>query len=131
MTTTSSRQTPFTLVAGLSVAGTADGSLYWDDGEQIKLSDYLAVTYTCSYSYSTFAGKFEANIVSNAYADASTYALNTVVILGPSLNTISSAQMFTSAGAVTIPSTSIKCETNRLTFSGLDLTINMKFSITW
>ena len=47
MTTSVARTTPFDLVAALCPDGQAQGSLFWDDGEQIDLSSYVGVIHFC------------------------------------------------------------------------------------
>jgi alpha-glucosidase (family GH31 glycosyl hydrolase) len=43
MTTTAGRETPFTLYIALNRQGEAKGHLFWDDGEQLELINYLEV----------------------------------------------------------------------------------------
>lgn len=45
MTVAASSNTPYTLLAALATDGSASGSLFMDDGEQIELSVYLKMTY--------------------------------------------------------------------------------------
>lgn len=45
MTTTLARRTPFSLVAAICPYGKAFGKLFWDDGEQVELRNFITADY--------------------------------------------------------------------------------------
>mmetsp|Transcript_34373 Transcript_34373/g.75764 ORF Transcript_34373/g.75764 Transcript_34373/m.75764 type:complete len:898 (+) Transcript_34373:22-2715(+) len=78
MTTTAGRLTPFTLLAALCPQGGAYGELYWDDGEQVELTNYLSVSYKVATSPQ--GGSLTATVTHSTYTH--TPSLHTIVVMG-------------------------------------------------
>ena len=51
MTTTLGRVTPFTLLVALCPGGKAFGNLFWDDGEQLSLDNFLYLSFEAHLNY--------------------------------------------------------------------------------
>jgi len=79
LTTTAGRQTPFTLLAALCPKGKAYGSLFWDDGEQVKLSAYLSVSYVAQFVDGT--GSFTSVVSNSNYAGADSNVVQTITVM--------------------------------------------------
>jgi alpha-glucosidase (family GH31 glycosyl hydrolase) len=79
MTTTAGRQTPFTLLTALCPGGKAFGSLFWDDGEQVALSQYLSVSYSAEIVDG--AGSFTGIVSANSYAAAQDNIVQTITVM--------------------------------------------------
>lgn len=80
MTTTLSRQTPFTLVVALCPGGKAYGSLYWDAGEDITVADSLSVDFVAETGDSNYV----SGVVSKMgdISDFTSLSITTVVVTG-------------------------------------------------
>jgi hypothetical protein len=134
MTTVSARATPFTLLVALDNKNVAAGSLFWDDGEQIDLHQYLE----CGYHASLGAN---SGIVKNTdlhrhatYDDASTYLLDTIHVLGSQLGKPKAVRMVVNGNVLADKSVSINVISDAwLEFQivGFDLTIADEFELRW
>lgn len=81
MTTTESRKTPFTLLAALCSKDMAKGSLFWDDGEQIKLDKYLSISYMTQIADGK--GTFTSTVDTNTFGDsADDLSVQTIKVMG-------------------------------------------------
>jgi alpha-D-xyloside xylohydrolase len=94
-TTAVSRQTPFTLLISLSHdvrnvsdtvrnVYTADGYLFWDDGEQLTYdaNGYLQIQYRSHVSSFSRSGSITNTFMSNSYAGADSLYIDTIVVNG-------------------------------------------------
>mmetsp|Transcript_2439 Transcript_2439/g.2533 ORF Transcript_2439/g.2533 Transcript_2439/m.2533 type:complete len:936 (+) Transcript_2439:46-2853(+) len=84
MTTTAGRNTPFTLVVALCPKNGAKGGLFWDDGEQIEITNYLNVKLQASID-SRGKGKLTSQVITDTYADAKNSIVGRVVVTGKGL----------------------------------------------
>ena len=84
MTTVASRKTPFTLLVALSPVGSANGDLFYDDGEQISVSENSLI---CSYSASVSAssGTVTGVVSTSTYAEALTLEVEAIQIMSSSV----------------------------------------------
>lgn len=134
MTTTAGRLTPFTLLAALSTSGSASGSLFWDDGEQIDLDYYLTVSYTVSSSSSSTSssGSITAVIDSNTYSAASSSMLQTITVMGTS-SQFSTTPLVVNLNGNTLDSNQISYDESKhsITFTNLNLSITDVFTLNW
>lgn len=131
VTTSATRETPFTLVSALDGGGAATGSLFWDDGEQVDLVNSLVATYTLKLS-SPSAGTLTADIVTSTYADAALRYIETVEVLAPQ-GAISAPSAVFLNGVVAPSSVSITFNTEKssLVVTGLSLKLTDAFVLTW
>ena len=79
MTTTEAKTTPFTLTVALDTEGSAAGSLYMDDGEQITLSDYSEVEWLVTTTSGMIT--LTSTVLSDLYS-CTTCTLGSVQVLG-------------------------------------------------
>jgi alpha-glucosidase (family GH31 glycosyl hydrolase) len=91
MTTTEARKTPFTLLTALCPYGKAWGKLFYDDGEEISLENYLSVSYDANGSGSS--GSFRATIDHNTYIPSRKIPVEAITIMGKDLLPPSSATL--------------------------------------
>lgn len=105
MTTTAARATPFTLAVFLCPLGNAKGTLFWDDGEQVAIQNYLVADYVAHGTGST--GSVSTSSVQSSYDEASSFIIDTIEVFGPNMSC-------PSASAVTLNAQpfegSVKCE---------------------
>jgi hypothetical protein len=127
LTTTAARQTPFNFLTALNPSGTSAGQLFWDDGEQIDVKNYLFVDYAATYSNNK--GTFTATVKHDSYTDASKYLVGTVTVLGKSLVSPSSATLTYSGGSRS--NLSIKLVNGYISISNINLAVNTPFTLTW
>ncbi|CAE7353798.1 Gaa, partial [Symbiodinium microadriaticum] len=126
MTTTVGRASPFTLVAALDSAGTASGQLFWDDGEQITITDYLEVTYSAQVAGAM--GSLSATLQTASYADASSLSITSVQVLGASAQPTSVILNGTPLDDVQI---SFDADKGSLVFASLAIKLTDAFELTW
>eukprot|EP01039_Chlorochromonas_danica_P004765 gene4765-5225_t len=128
LTTTSGRATPFTLVVALCPGGKANGNLFWDDGEQVEVTNYLTVSYHAETSSSS-SGVFTGEVENNSYDQSSTYTVQEIVVLGIDLSAPSTATL----NGVALESNQIVFDSARasLRFSGLSLKLSDSFKLLW
>ena len=74
MTTTESRLTNISLLVPLSHDGAASGTLFWDDGEQMELRNYLSAEYGCKITGASTANNyvFEGSVDASVLHDSLT-----------------------------------------------------------
>jgi hypothetical protein len=84
MTTTAGRMTPFTILVALSPEGTAAGNLYWDDGEQLSMSQYINISYTAYKEVTTVGTSLcvYIEVMHNSYPDSGNYIYGTLTVMG-------------------------------------------------
>lgn len=136
MTTTAARATPFSLLVALCQKGHARGGLFWDDGEQVEVEQYLSVSYSAMGSGST--GSVSSTVSVDTYSGARDLKLDTIVVMGPDMPCPSSATL---NGVSLSMSTSFICERSastdssitrsRLTFNHLGLQLSEPFTLLW
>ena len=128
MTTTAGRLTPFTLVAALCPGGQAFGSLFWDDGEQIAIEQFLSVSYN-AVATSSSAGSFTGTITADSYDGARSLPVQQIVILGKGLSAPKAASL--NGVPLTAAQIGFDASTGAVTFSTLGLALNDAISLTW
>lgn len=126
MTTTAGRQTPFTFFVALCAKGGAEGSLFWDDGEQVELQNYLHASYKASASAS--AGSFVASIDHNNYSSAN-LPIQDIVVVGRDLQSPSAATL--NGVPLTATQFSFDSFSGALTFKNLNVKINDEINLQW
>jgi alpha-glucosidase (family GH31 glycosyl hydrolase) len=126
LTTTAGRQTPFTFFVALCSKGGAYGSLFWDDGEQVDLQNYLHASYKVSASMNS--GSFVATIDHNNYS-AATLPVQDIVIVGRDLQVPTSATL----NGVALSASQFEFDSSRgsLTFKNLSIKINDQVNLQW
>ena len=130
MTTTISRQTPFTYLIAFNELNTAEGSLFWDDGEQMELTNYITVQMKASYDSDAGHGVFTAIPTKNTWKDgAENYKVGKVVIMNP--NTKLPRRILLNKRFVPLDSWDYNILTKTLTVENVDLTIAAKLELTW
>jgi alpha-glucosidase (family GH31 glycosyl hydrolase) len=131
MTTTLARKSPFTLLVALCPYNKAFGSLFWDDGEQIELTNNLQTEFKAVVTDST-SGSLTATVVENTYADAANLSVNTVVVLSQS--SLACPTSVNINGAVASEAVTV-CVTveggSQITFSNLGIKLSDSFTLTW
>lgn len=127
LTTTASRQTPFTLLTVLCPGGKAFGSLFWDDGEQIDVQYYLKASYKAETTGS--AGTFTTTIEHNNYPAAGSLPVQDIVIVGPALSTPTVATL--NGVALTSSQFSFDSTRHSITFKNLNLKVNDEVNLSW
>lgn len=128
VTTSAGRTTPFTLLNALNKSGEASGHLFWDDGEQIELSNSLQTRYSVQASGSS--GSLTCEVDVSNYNDASSLIIDTVEILGaPSqLSTPSAVRV---NGAVVEASITYNADKSSITISSLSIKLTDSFTLSW
>lgn len=128
VTTSAGRTTPFTLLNALNKAGEASGHLFWDDGEQIELTNSLQTQYAIQASGSS--GTLTCQVDVSNYSEANSLIIDTVEILGaPSqLSTPSKVLL----NGVTVAAT-VTYDANKssLTISSLSIKLTDSFTLSW
>jgi len=131
LTTTASRATPFSLLVALSPAGTASGSLFWDDGEQIELTEYLSVSYSAVYardSLGVYAGSVTVTVTQNSFPSASSFTLNSIQVLGVGLSAPHSPEVtVVGGGSTAVTDVVVGADGGSLTFNSLKLGLDESF----
>jgi alpha-glucosidase len=127
LTTVAARQTPFTLLVAICPHGKAIGSLYWDDGEQIELTNYLTINYEASYLNNK--GTFTATVTHNSYTNANTYQVGSIVVMAPSMIQPTSITL----GGVSVPLSQATYNSAKksLEFTGLNVALSSDITLEW
>jgi alpha-glucosidase len=127
MTTTESRKTPFTLTVALCEKGKAFGELYYDDGEQVSVKEYVYVSYAASNN--SLKNAVNANTFPKGWSpqDGSSTKIGKIQILGKDL---------AAPKAVTLNGQTVDCtfdsDKKLLTISGiLGLDIRDNLDLHW
>ena len=134
MTTTAARETPFTLLVALCPGGKAWGSLFWDDGEQIEIKEYINVEFAAdtSSSASPSAGVFTATataVASSVHAPKDIPDVDDVVVLGKGLQQPKAATL--NGSVLSASQITFDAAAGRITFSGLALKLNENIDLKW
>jgi alpha-glucosidase (family GH31 glycosyl hydrolase) len=128
MTTTAGRQTPFTLLTALCPGGKAFGSLFWDDGEQVALSQYLSVSYSAEIVDG--AGSFTGIVSANSYAAAQDNIVQTITVRWTSaLAAPTSATL--NNNALASSQIVFSDDKNSVSFVNLNLKLTDSINLTW
>lgn len=132
MTTALARTTPFTLLVALCPGGKSYGSLYWDNGEDVTVKDYLTVAYTTETSLEAGDDLNYISGIVSTHGDISAFnmlKISTIIVTSSSLAAPSNIMV----GTKNLSTNSIVYDkTNHiLTLSDLDLAITEDFKITW
>lgn len=123
LTTVAGRLTPFTLLVALATDGTAQGELFYDDGEQIELSNNLRVSYSAS------AGSLSGVVSEATYSGAATLEVEAVIVMG--------TEAFTTAPTVTLNGQAVSAAQVQMDGATLTVTldgallINSDFTLSW
>jgi hypothetical protein len=131
MTTTQGRETPFTLLVALCPVGQANGSLFWDDGEQIDLDHFITASYVAdvvgSEGYITAEASASDEDTAQKYEDRT---INSIVVLGLNLAMPRTGATLNGKPLLNenIALDSIK---GSLTFSDISLPIGESFKLVW
>jgi alpha-glucosidase (family GH31 glycosyl hydrolase) len=128
LTTTAGRQTPFTLVTALCPKGKAHGSLFWDDGEQVALTQYLSVSYFAEIVDG--AGSFTSTVENDSFPTAKESKVQVITVMWTSA--LGAPRTASLNGQVLAPSqVSIDRVKHTLSFVDLDLSLNAEIRLTW
>lgn len=95
MTTAVSRASNFSLLTALDGSNKATGSMYWDNGDQLELKNYIQSAFDCSIkSDGSGAGSFQITVNHDSFsssesepADVSPLFLRELVIVGKEIFT--------------------------------------------
>jgi len=128
MTTTAGRKTPFTLLTALCPGGKAYGSLFWDDGEQVSLSEYLSVSYSAEIVDG--AGSFTGVVSSNSYAGAEENIVQTITVMWTSALTAPTSATLNN-NALTSAQIVFSDDKNSVSFINLNLKLTDSINLTW
>lgn len=128
VTTTAGRTTPFTLLNALDKAGEASGHLFWDDGEQIELTNSLQTRYTVQASGSS--GSLTGEVDVSNYSGASSLLIDTVEILGEPAKLSAPSTVYVNGVAVPA-SINYNAEKSSLTISSLTIKLTEAFTLSW
>ena len=127
LTTVAARETPFTLIVALCPGGMAEGKLFFDDGEQVEIKEYLQMSYEASYS--SGKGTFTAKPVANTYKAANDFKVNKIVIVGKNIIAPKSAMI---SGVQLESSQYVYDNTIKsLSFVNLGISVSHAISLEW
>jgi alpha-glucosidase (family GH31 glycosyl hydrolase) len=129
MTTTEGRATPFTLLGALDQSGAATGSLFWDNGVQIAVEEFLQVSY--SMQAVGAAGSLVATVKTSTYAEASALTISTVQVMGGSAALSAPSSVLLNGVPVSGAKIAFSAETGAITFSSLGIKLTDAFELTW
>jgi alpha-D-xyloside xylohydrolase len=129
MTTTAARQTGFTLLVALCPGGKAYGQLFWDDGEQVTIDQYVLVNYEAAVSNGN--GNVSGTVAYNTYMAAKDYKIKAVQVLGTSSQLKQPVSATVNGKAMMLTGVSFDSARSSLMFSGLDLSLSEALSLTW
>jgi len=127
LTTEAARKSPFTLIVAFCQDGMAEGKLFWDDGEQVEIKEYLQMSYEASYS----AGKgvFTTKPVANTFSSANDYKVNKIIFIGKNIAVPQSAMI----GGVQLESSQYVYdnEIKSLSFLNLGISVSHAINLQW
>ena len=126
LTTTAGRQTPFTFLVALSSSGKAAGDLFWDDGEQIALTQYLTLNFEAVTTVS--GGSFTAKVANNSYGSAN--KVGSVVVMGKDTLQVPT-KVLVNGIEVSLSQVVFDATKKTLSFINLDLSLNQDLTVTW
>ena len=127
LTTVAARETPFTLIVALCPGGMAEGKLFWDDGEQVEIKEYLQMSYEASYS--SGKGTFTAKPIYNTYKDSSSWKINKIIFIGKNIQVPTNAMI----SGVNLQSSQFIYDNDikSLTFVDLGIPLSHTISLEW
>jgi len=128
MTTAAARQTPFTFLVALCPKNKAEGSLFWDDGEQIELQQYLTADLFAEIV--SGQGSFTTTVSHNSYSAADSYQVGTVVVLSPNL-TAAPTSVTLNGATFNIENVAFDAAKKSLTFSNVNLSLAKNIVLNW
>ena len=129
MTTTEGRATPFTLLAALDGTGAAAGELYWDDGEQIAISQFLDVSYSVQATGST--GTVTATVRTSSYEDASSLSVDTVEVMGGPSGLSQPSTVLLNGVPLQGAQITFNADKGSIVLSSLAIKVTDAFELTW
>ena len=128
MTTSVGRTTPFTILNALNSNGEATGHLFWDDGEQIELTNSLQTKYTIQASGSS--GSLTGEVEVSSYADANSLIIDTIQILSAP-SQLSTPKSVLLDGVPVTATISYDSSKSSLTFTSLSIKLTNSFTLSW
>ena len=128
VTTAAGRTTPFTLLNALNQAGEASGHLFWDDGEQIELTNSLQTRYSVQASGSS--GSLTCQVDVSNYDEANSLIVDTVEILGAP-SQLSTPSVVLLNGDVVQASITYNADKSSITISSLSIKLTDSFTLSW
>jgi alpha-glucosidase len=146
MTTTASRATNFTLLAALDEKHMASGDLYWDNGDQLELTNYIRSSFNCAVtSADSAAGQCTVTVEHDSYSaaelDAAPLFIKEIVLVGrdivpatATINTVSLNGVTVATGEDVAGLISIDSTRGRITLSLVDVLLaplGSSFKVSW
>ena len=145
MTTTIARTTPFTLVVALCPGGKSYGSLYWDNGEDVNVENYLTVEYTTETALTdltTTTTGSDINYISgivSTHGDVSSFKdlmITTIIVTSATLGTPTTDTINLNSNSNTKSKSSAidmvyDTSNHMMTLTNLEISITDDFKITW
>jgi alpha-glucosidase (family GH31 glycosyl hydrolase) len=135
LTTTASRQNPFRLIVALDASNKAQGSLYWDDGEQLDTSAFLFTSYRAEITVfdkcneGQGMGRFQSTIHTNSYPEARDVLINTIVIMSVTL--FQPTKVMLNNRVLASNHVQFDVNFNRLIIDNLNLPLNEEINLQW
>jgi alpha-D-xyloside xylohydrolase len=129
VTTTIGRTTPFTLLNALNSAGEATGHLFWDNGEQIELTNSLQTTYTIQASGSS--GSLSCEVMVSNYDEANTLIIDTIEVLGGPTQLSAPSTVTLNGVVVDTATVTFNAEKASITISSLAIKLTDAFTLSW
>lgn len=129
VTTTQSRDTPFTLYVTLCPCGKAVGSLYWDDGESLSESEFLLVDYSARVT--SEGGEVVGTVAASTYEEADQRKIENIVVLWSPEMTMFPVSVSVDNADQLVSTVEVVKEKGRLTFTNLDITLTENFKLMW
>ncbi len=123
MTTTIARKLPFTLLTSLCPGGKAFGELFWDDGEQLELKQYLTASYMAEIINGE--GHLTATITKDTFAEASQLQIESIVVLGKDVTMPTSVTL----NGEPLSLENVKFDATRRTIEFVNLTVPLNGAI--
>jgi alpha-glucosidase (family GH31 glycosyl hydrolase) len=127
LTTAAGRQTPFTYLVALCPQGKAFGSLYWDDGEQIELKNYITIDLYAEQS--SKESVFTAAVTHDSFSNANDYSVGTIVVMSPTL-TAKPTTITLNGAALNANQVSFDAAKKSLTFT-IELSLAKNIQLIW
>lgn len=130
MTTVAARKTPFTYLVALCPKNKAKGALFWDDGEQMDLENYLTVDLFAELT-SVTEGSFTATVTHDSFPAANTdFSVGSVVVMAPTL-TAKPAKVTLNGAAFDLSQVTFDSAKKSLTFSNIRLSLAKNIELHW
>jgi alpha-D-xyloside xylohydrolase len=130
MTTTLSRQTPFTYLVAFNEENTAEGSLFWDDGEQLELKEFLTVQMKASYDAEASRGDFVAQSTRNTWGKGvENYKVGKIILMNP--NGQLPKVVFINKRRVDRDSVTFNILSKTITIENINIPLSSHLELTW